>query len=133
MKKFQGSWQCNVILLRMDWSAGTQLDDLLQEESEQYQEQYAAAVPSMRAALVDINKGAQANGHGMSEAEGGAPGDELCPGLSHGEAIRALAWADAVVDRCGVPGPSGSQLAILPLICALPKVGSRDTQRTKLL
>ncbi|KAK9916904.1 hypothetical protein WJX75_008596 [Coccomyxa subellipsoidea] len=103
--------------------AGTQLGDILQGEAEQYQEQYAAAAPSLRAALESTSNGPQEHGSDQSEAGGHTAAglyDELCPGLSNVEAVQALAWADAVVDRCGVPGASGSQMAILPLICATP-------------
>lgn len=106
--------------------AGTQLGDILQGEAEQYQEQYAAAAPSLRAALESTSNGPQEHGSDQSEAGGHTAAglyDELCPGLSNVEAVQALAWADAVVDRCGVPGASGSQMAILPLICATPTVG----------
>ncbi|BDA40695.1 probable actin-histidine N-methyltransferase at N-terminal half [Coccomyxa sp. Obi] len=103
--------------------AGTPLEDTLQGECEQLQQQYAAVADMLRAALNATCRAdsSSIDHHGAAEQQAAGLASELCPGISHAEAMKALAWAEAFVDHCGMAGPSGCQTAILPLICAVPK------------
>lgn len=105
-------------------AAGTPLKDVLHQEMGEYHQNYLALAPSLAATLESASIGALAgeDGGGTQDEAEGDSGSELYLGVSHAEAQRAVAWADAVVDRCGIPGPSGSDVALLPLLCAVPKV-----------
>ncbi|CAL8466995.1 g6531 [Coccomyxa elongata] len=103
--------------------AGTPLEDTVQHEHWQLQEQYAAVADVLRAAL-ETSSGTDASTtdhYDTTEQQAARPNSELCPGISHAEAMKSLAWAEAVVDHCGLAGPSGCQKCVLPLICAMPK------------
>lgn len=116
------------MLWRRALHPGTPLEDTVQHEYGQLQEQYAAVADVLRAAL-ETSYGADASStdcYDATEQQTAQPNPKLCPGISHAEAMKALAWAQAVVDCCGLAGPSGCQKCVLPLICAMPKVHPRS-------
>ena len=114
----------SVMLLRRAVCPGTPLEDTLQDECKHLQQHCAAGAAVLGAAL-EMSRTADASStdhHDAREQQAAGPSSKLCPGISHAEVMKAVAWAEAVVDHCGLAGPSGCQTCILPLICAMPKV-----------
>ena len=89
----------------------------------------AALEPALMAALEAEHTPGLTGPTSETELGGGpeVPGLPDVPGVEPGSGNRRLLqWALAVVQRCAMRGPEGGPaLALLPLICALPKVHAR--------
>ena len=114
-------WQLRILYGRHDIPlahAGTPAASVLIEE-------HSHSAARVKALSVPLQAALRAKHLAAPSAEKSEHPSDTCldPGVSVAHARHALDWALAVVERCAVPGPSGgSDVAVLPFTCALPKV-----------